>query len=96
MNRVKELSGGMVVCAGNRILAEIAFPVAGSISTESMETLADKLSRVQQAATDLGCHFPDIRITLAVLTTPAIPFLRICEHGLVNLRENRFVDLIVE
>jgi adenine deaminase len=96
VNRVKELSGGMVVCAGNRILAETAFPVAGSISTESMETLADKLSRVQQAATDLGCHFPDIRITLAVLTTPAIPFLRICEHGLVNLRDNRFVDLIVE
>jgi len=58
--------------------------------------LSDKLSRVQQAATDLGCHFPDIRITLAVLTTPAIPFLRICEHGLVNLRDNRFVDLIVE
>ena len=95
VNRVKELAGGMVVCAGNRILAEIALPVAGGISTEPMETIADKLYRVQQAATDLGCNFPDIRITLAVLPTPAIPFLRICEHGLVNLRDNRFVDLIV-
>jgi len=95
VNRVKELDGGTVVCAGNRVLAEVALPVAGAISTESMETLADKLSRVQQAATDLGCNFPDIRITLAVLPTPAIPFLRICEQGLVNLRQNEFVDLIV-
>jgi adenine deaminase len=95
VNRVKELDGGMVVCAAGRILAEIALPVAGGISTEPMETIADKLRRVQQAATDLGGNFPDIRITLAVLTTPAIPFLRICEHGLVNLRQNEFVDLIV-
>jgi adenine deaminase len=95
VNRIKELDGGIVVCAGNRMLAEISLPVAGTISTQSMETVADKLYRVQQAATDLGCRFPDIRITLAVLTTPAIPFLRICEHGLVNLRDNRFVDLIV-
>jgi adenine deaminase len=95
VNRVKELDGGMVVCAAGRILAEIALPVAGGISTEPMETIADKLRRVQQAATDLGGNFPDIRITLAVLPTPAIPFLRICEHGLVNLRQNEFVDLIV-
>ena len=95
VNRLKELAGGMVVCAGSRILAEIALPVAGVISTQPMETIADKLHRVQQAATDLGCHLPDIRITLAILPTPAIPFLRICEHGLVNLRDNRSVDLIV-
>jgi len=95
VNRIKELAGGMVVCAGNRILAEIALPVAGWISTQPMETIADKLHCIQQVATDLGGNFPDIRITLAVLPTPAIPFLRICEHGLVNLRDNRFVDLIV-
>jgi adenine deaminase len=95
VNRIKELSGGMVVCAGNRILAEIALPVAGVISTQPMETLADELHHIQQAATDLGSHLPDIRITLAILPTPAIPFLRICESGLFNLRDNRFVDLIV-
>jgi adenine deaminase len=95
VNRVKELAGGIAVCAGGRILAEIALPVAGGISTQSMETIADKLHRIQEAATDLGCNLLDIRITLAVLSTPAIPFLRICEHGLVNLRDDRFVDLIV-
>jgi len=33
--------------------------------------------------------------TLGALTTPAIPFFRISEYGLVNIRENRVVDLVV-
>ena len=95
VNRLKELSGGIVVCAGNRILAEIALPVAGGVSTQPMETLASKLDDIQQVATELGSNLPDIRITLAVLPTPAIPFLRICESGLFDLKQNLFVDLIV-
>ena len=95
VNKVKELDGGIVVCAGNRILAEISLPIAGTISTQPMETIAGEFHHIQQAATDLGCNLPDIRITLAVLTTLAIPFLRICEHGLVDVRQNRFIDLIV-
>jgi adenine deaminase len=95
VNRVKELGGGTVVCAGNRILAEISLPVAGVISTQPTETIASKLHDIQEAATKLGCNLPDTRITLAVLTTPAIAHLRICESGLFNLRQNRFVDLIV-
>jgi adenine deaminase len=96
VNRIKELNGGIVVCAGNKILAEIALPVAGTMSTESMETIGTRLHGIQRAATELGCHSPDIRTTLAVLSTPAIPFLRICEHGLFNLRQNQFVHLVVE
>jgi len=96
VNRIKELNGGIVVCAGNKILAEIALPVAGTMSTESMETVSTRLHEIQRAAAELGCNSPDICTTLAVLPTPAIPFLRICEHGLFNLRQNQFVHLVVE
>jgi len=95
VNRIKQLGGGLVVCAGNRILAEIALPVLGIISTEPMEAIASGLYDIQRAVTDLGCRLPDIRTTLTTLTSPAIPFLRICESGLFNLRQDSFVDLIV-
>ena len=96
VNRVKEIGGGIVVCAGSRISAEISLPVAGLISTQPMETIAGKFHDIQQAAINLGCSWPDIRITLAVLSAPAIAHLRICECGLFSLRENRFVELIVD
>jgi len=96
VNRIRELNGGIVVCAGRKILAEISLPVGGIFSTQPMETIARELHQIQQAATNLGCASPNIRLTLAVLSTAAIAHLRICEHGLVNLRQNSFVDLIVD
>ena len=96
VNRLKELDGGIVVCANSKILAEISLPIGGMFCTEPLETIAHKLDDIQQTATNLGCTSPDIRITLSILSTPAIPFFRICEHGLVDLRQNRFVDLVVD
>jgi len=95
VNRVKEMGGGEAVCAGGSIVAEIALPVGGIVSTEPMETIADKFNRMQKAAAGLGGRFPNFSLTMATLTTPAIPFLRICSSGLFNLKSNRFVDLIV-
>jgi adenine deaminase len=95
VNRLHQLNGGMVVCRDGKILAEIAFPVGGMISTETMEIIAEKLDRIQDEGTKLGCTSPGIRTTVSVLTTGAIPYLRICESGLFNLRLNRMVDLVV-
>jgi adenine deaminase len=95
VNRIRELGGGTVVCAGGKVIAEMALTVAGEISTEPMEAIAASLGCIQKAAEGLGAKSSDIRLTMSVLPTPAIPFLRICESGLFNLRENSFVELIV-
>ena len=96
VNRIGELNGGILVCAGGKILAELALPIGGMVSELPMATIARKLYQIQQAAVNLGFTSPDIRQTLCVLTTGAIPFLRICEQGLVDVRQNRLVDLIME
>ena len=96
VNRIGELHGGIVVCAGNKILAEISLPVGGTLSTDPMETIARKLYDIQGAAASLGCIIPDVRITLATFPSVAIAHLRMCEHGLMSLRQNKFIDLIVE
>lgn len=96
VNRIRELGGGVAVCAGGKIMAEISYPVGAWISLEPMETMATKLNDLQRAATDLGCHSPNIHLTLDVLTTPAIPFLRIIEDGLMDIRQNKHVSLMVD
>jgi adenine deaminase len=95
VNRLHQLGGGVVVCLNGKVMAEIAMPVGGMISTETMETIAGKLDGIQQAANEFGCVSADIRTTISVLTTGAIPYLRICESGLFNLRLNSLVDLVV-
>jgi adenine deaminase len=95
VNRIKELNGGVVVCQNGTILAELALPVGGIISLEPMEVLADKLTSIQQAAMKMGCTSPDIRTTISALTSGAIPFLRICESGLFDVKLNKLVGLLV-
>ncbi len=96
VNRLRELKGGIVACVDGKIAAELPLPVAGLISEKPMETIALELDSLQRVAAGLGFPYPDIRITLAVMTTPAIAFLRICEDGLFNIAQNSFVDLVVD
>jgi adenine deaminase len=60
-----------------------------------IETIADRLQEIKSAVADLGVSFPDPLLTLITLTGAAIPYLRICEEGLVNLKDGKTVDLVV-
>jgi adenine deaminase len=41
-------------------------------------------------------RFPDPLLTLITLTGAAIPYLRICEQGLMNLKDGKHLDLFPE
>lgn len=96
VNRIREIQGGAVVCAAGHVAAELAMPVFGLISELPLEELAAGLKAIKQAAADLGVSFPDPMLTLIAMTGAAIPFLRICEEGLVNFKDGRTVDLQVD
>ena len=96
VNRIREMHGGAVVCNAGRVAAELAMPVFGLISELPLEELVSRLKTIQQAAADLGVSFPDPLLTLIALTGAAIPFLRICEEGLVNFKDGGTVDWVIE
>jgi adenine deaminase len=95
VNRIRELGGGTVISIDGNILAELSLPIAGLFSEESMERIAGKFDDIQHMAEKLGTKLPDIHMSLQVLTSPSIPFLRICEEGLFDLKKNKLVELIV-
>jgi adenine deaminase len=96
VNRIRELRGGTVVCDDNKVLAELPLPIGGIVTLEPMEIVADKLRSIQQAAADLGCALPNVSNTLGFLGSESVPFLRICEQGLIDIRQNKIVDLMVD
>ncbi len=96
LNRIRELQGGTVVCADGEVMEELPLPVAGLFSDRSIEVIAGKYDDIQRAAQKLGTTLPDIHMSLQVLSTPLIPFLRICEEGLFDLKQDKFVSLVVE
>ncbi|MFU8769566.1 MAG: adenine deaminase C-terminal domain-containing protein [Desulfotignum sp.] len=86
VNRIRQLQGGVVIYAGGNCLAEMALPVMGLISEAPVPELARQIQAIKTAAADSGIPFPDPLLTLVTLTGAAIPYLRICEQGMVNLK----------
>jgi adenine deaminase len=95
VNRIGDLQGGCVVCDGGKILAELPLPLFGIISDTAVETLAGQMYEINRVAAGLGIIFPDPMLTLVTLTGAAIPYLRICEEGLFNLKEGKSVEFFV-
>ena len=96
VNRIRSLQGGAVVCEDGKILAELPMPIFGNISDLTMTDLVQQFENVTRAAQKLGIPFPDPVLSLITLTGSAIPYLRICEEGLVNLKSGKNVSLFVE
>lgn len=95
VNRIHALQGGTVVCAGGKILAEFPLPIFGLISPLPMDILAAQMDAITAAAQSSGIPFSNPFLTLVTLTGAAIPYLRICEEGLVNLKDGKTLGLIV-
>ncbi len=95
-NRICELRGGAVVCDQGNILAEIPMPVMGIISDLPMEKIRQRLDEIKKATLGLGNPFDDPVLTLLTLTGAAIPFIRICEEGLVDIKTGNSLELIME
>jgi adenine deaminase len=96
VNRIRSLQGGAVVCEDGKILAELPMPIFGNISDLTIKDLVQQFENVTRAAQKQGIPFPDPVLSLITLTGSAIPYLRICEEGLVNLKSGKNVSLFVE
>jgi adenine deaminase len=96
VNRIRKLQGGTVVCDHQTILSELPLPVFGLVSDLPLETIDQKFKDVAKAAKNLGVSFPQPVLSLITLTGAAIPYLRICEEGLVNLKQGMTLPLFIE
>lgn len=86
VNRVIELQGGVCVADGDKIIGEVALPVAGLMSDEPLETVNDKLEAAKAAAAALGVEKGiDPFMTLSFMALPVIPHLKLTTHGVFDV-----------
>jgi adenine deaminase len=96
VNRIHALQGGAVLCAGGRVLEEIPLPVFGLMADMPVPEIAKRLEGLNRSMKELGFPFADPYRTLVTLTGAAIPFLRICDEGLADIKKGETVSLFVD
>ncbi|QOL81780.1 adenine deaminase [Pseudooceanicola spongiae] len=84
-NRLGQIEGGFVVVENGKVLAELALPVAGLMSTEPFEVVHDALIVLRAAAKSLDVTLEEPFLQLAFLALPVIPALKITDRGMVDV-----------
>jgi len=90
------LGGGVVaVDDAGTALAAVPLPLGGVASPAPIDEMARDFQAIEDAARRLGCRLPRPLLTLATLTFQAIPALRLTPRGLLEVKTQRFLDLLV-
>ncbi|MEG2353396.1 MAG: adenine deaminase [Clostridium sp.] len=94
-NKLAEVGGGMVAVRNGKVLAILPLPIAGLISDERAEDIAEKLQSIEEAWKTLGCDLISPFMTTALISLAVIPELRLTNRGLVDTLNFEFVDLFI-
>ncbi|NLZ94102.1 MAG: adenine deaminase [Firmicutes bacterium] len=95
-NTLVEQGGGMVAVADGKVLALVPLPVAGLMSDRPVEVVATAVAKLAEAWKELGCSLLSPFMTMAMLSLPVIPSIRLTNRGLVDVNTFSITNLIVE
>jgi adenine deaminase len=84
-NRIIALQGGFVAVSNGTVLAELALPIAGLMSTLSATEVSEQLKKLHDATREMGCPLRQPFQQLAFLSLAVIPHLKITDLGLVDV-----------
>ena len=94
-NRLAETGGGVVLFSKGKELALVEMPVAGLMSDERAEVVAEKAGRLVEAMRRMGCTLNNAYMQHSLLALVVIPELRISDVGLVDVRTFERVEVFV-
>ena len=87
--------GGKVVIENGKTLAKLELPIAGLISDKSSEEVISQLQVLNEAVKRIHCKIKDPFMSMAFLSLPVIPELKISDKGLIDVCEFKQTDLFV-
>lgn len=94
-NTVRKNEGGLAFVANGKIIGELALPVAGLMSLESAEELEEKMDAMKNALKLSGISEDiDAFMTLAFISLPVIPKLRLNTYGIIDVDHQKVVPAI--
>jgi adenine deaminase len=93
-NRLGEVGGGVVVFKEGKEIALVELPIAGLMSDERAEVVAEKAGRMVEAFRECGCRLNNAYMQLSLLALVVIPELRISDLGIVDVSRFEIVPLI--
>jgi adenine deaminase len=94
-NILGKVGGGVVLVSQGKQLALVEMPIAGLMSDERAEKVAEKAAKLTQAMRDMGCSLNNAYMQHSLLALVVIPELRISDAGIIDVTKFEKVDLFL-
>lgn len=92
---LKKIKGGVVIVKNGEVVGELPLPIAGLMSEQSAADVEGKLGQLKEIAYKMGVLKDyDPFLTLAFLSLPVIPELKLTDLGLVDVSSFSFIPLM--
>jgi len=95
VNRIREINGGLVAVGKDGIKCELPLPIAGLMSENEIQRVAEVMENLNKSAYELGCVLKSPFMALSFLALPVIPKLKITDFGLIDVERMKVIDLFV-
>jgi len=95
-NELARVGGGQIAVRKGEVIAVVELPIAGLMSDERAEVVADKADRLLEAFRECGCTLNNANMQLSLLALVVIPELRISDLGLVDVNRFELIPLVTE
>ncbi len=93
-NELAKAGGGQVVVKGGKVIGQVELQIAGLMSTERADVVANKAATVLDGFKSCGCHMNNPNMQLSLLGLVVIPELRISDKGLVDVTKFDFISVL--
>ncbi len=94
-NHLGKVGGGITVFSEGRELATVELPIAGLMSDQRAEIVADKAAAMVAAMESCGCKLNNAYMQHSLLALVVIPEIRISDLGIIDVTKFEKIDLFV-
>lgn len=96
VNRLIEIQGGIVISKNGKCIYEFPMPTFGLISPNTIEEIRIKTKELEQKLKEIGASFDKPFLAIQAIPFTGLPFLRITDKGLADIKNRRLVPLFVQ
>jgi adenine deaminase len=94
-NAVIDAGGGIAVARGEHIRALLPLPIGGIMSAEPAQTIVDRSAAVREAMEEWGYRHANPFMSMACLSLPVSPQLKLTDQGLVDVDRRMWAEPIL-
>lgn len=95
VNRLIELQGGYVIARNGKVTYEFPMPVYSLVPDYGLEEIRAKTKALDERMEEIGSTLPRPFLALQTIPFTGLPFLRITDKGLADIKTRRLVSLFL-